>query len=183
MAQIEIEYRALLTEDAYNALAKKLDGEAKDLGEDDKDVFFFIFPDKLLKVVNNMSAKSAKIVLKLNKIGVGSDFEEIEIPISQSDVDKSVRAFKAMGFTEVQQSFQKRHNYIYKDVELALKYSDNWGYHIELELLVDNVAKKDDADKQIYAVANELGLKIMTDEELAEFTKKIDAQHRAKRAK
>jgi len=121
---IEIEYRSIFDEDTYSRLKVFLDAKAKNLGEDDKDVFFFIFPDKLLKVVDNMSKKTAKIVLKLNKIGRGNDFEEIEIPIQQEDVKKAIRVFTVLGFIELQNSFQKRQNYLYKGVELALKYSD-----------------------------------------------------------
>jgi predicted adenylyl cyclase CyaB len=182
MSNIELEYRALLTKEQYSSLLNKLNKSAKDLGEDDKNVYFFIFPDKLLKVVNNVSKNTAKIVLKLNKIGLGSDFEEIEIPIEPKNVEKSVHMFKSIGFNEVQESFQKRHNYLYKSVELAIKYSDNWGYHIELEILLDNKNKIEKANKKIFAVASELGLKILTDQELKDFTKKIDSAHREKKS-
>lgn len=180
MYNIELEYRALINEAEYRKLMAFLDANATDLGEDDKDVFFFILPDKLLKVVDNKSKKTAKLVLKLNRIGQGSDFEEIEIQIDPSEVNKSVHMFKSLGFTEIQQSFQKRHNYVFKGVELAVKYSDNWRYHVELEILLTNRKKQSEAEKQIHAVAEELGLKIMTDDELKEFTAKIDAEHQAK---
>ncbi|MCD6225989.1 hypothetical protein J7J95_02855 [bacterium] len=107
-----------------------MDQNAEDLGPDDKNILFFILPDKLLKVVDNKPKRTAKIVLKLNKIGKGSDFEETEIPIDPSQVEKVVTMFKKLGFTEVQESSQKHHNYRYKDVEIALKWSKVWGYHI-----------------------------------------------------
>ncbi len=180
MPNIELEYRALVNEAEYHKLIAFLDGNATDLGEDDKNVFFFILPGKLLKVVDNQSTNSAKIVLKLNRIGQGSDFEEIEIPIDPDQVEKSVHMFKSLGFTEVQQSFQKRHNYKFKGVELAVKYSENWQYHVELEILLSDREQQAEAEKRIHAVAAELGLKIMTDDELKELTAKIDAEHRSK---
>ena len=121
MPQIEIEYRSMINKKKNDELLNFLNANAeKDLGEDDKTTYFFILPDKLLKVVNNISKRSAKLVLKLNKIGNGSNFEEIEIPISQSDVEKSTKMFELLGFTDVQKSFQKRHNFIYSGVNLPL---------------------------------------------------------------
>ena len=131
-------------------------------------------------MTDNKSKKTAKITLKLNKIGLGSDFEEIEIPIDPTEVEKSLKIFKSLNFTEVQESFQKRHNFEYKGVELAVKYSDNWGYHVELEILITDRAQQNEAEKQIHSIAKELELKIMSDEELKDFTGKIDAAHRAK---
>jgi len=140
---IEIEHRARFDEEKYNALSKFLDVNAQDLGEDDKDVYFFLFPDKLVKTVNNTSKKTAKIVLKLTKIGKGNDFEEIEISIKPEDFEKATKIFIALETGEYMRSFQKRHNYLYKGVELALKWSETWGHHLELEVVVSDVSKKE----------------------------------------
>jgi len=138
---IEIEFRARFNADKYKELKKLLDARAKNLGEDDKDVYFFIFPDKLLKVVNNVSKKNAGIVLKLNKIGKGSAFEEIVVPIEQKYITEAVRIFTKMKLTDnSMRSFQKRQNYFYKGAELALKYSDVWGHHLELEKVITAVS-------------------------------------------
>lgn len=177
--QIEIEYRARLDEQKYNKLKNFLDSEAKDLGGDDKDVYFFICPDKLLKVVNNVSKKSAEIVLKLNKIGKGSDFEEIIIPIEQKRVDKAVKLFIELNITDnVMRSFQKRHNYAYRGAELALKYSDIWGHHLELEKVIENKNKKTEAEKLLQGIAQKLDIKIMTDKELKQFTRKAEKDYK-----
>jgi len=125
--RIEIEFRTMFDKKKYSDLYNFLNKNAEDLGEDDKDVYFFILQDKLLKVVNNISKKSATIVLKLNRIGKGSDFEEIEIPIKQKEIEKAVKLFNELNVTEnIIHSFQKRHNYIYKGVEIALKFSSEW---------------------------------------------------------
>ena len=133
--------------------------------------------DKLIKVVNNVSKRNAKVVLKLNKIGRGSDFEEIEILIDQNDVEKSVNLFTLLGLNEMQHSFQKRHNYFYKGIEFALKYSNTWGYHLELEKMVHNRKDVSLAKKQIQKVAIELGIHLMTDKELLNFTKRKDREY------
>lgn len=179
LKKIEIEFRSIFDENDFNRVKKYLDKHAENIGEDDKDVFFFIMPNKLLKVVNNLSKKNAKLVLKLNKIGKGSDFEEIEIPIKQEYINDFVRVLTTLEFTDnIMRSFQKRQNYIYKDVEVALKYSEVWGYHLELEIMIDKLEEKEEAEKKIKEVAKELGVKLMTDGELAEFTKKAEKKHK-----
>lgn len=138
-------------------------------------------PDKLLKVVDNISKNNAKIVLKLNKIGKGSDFEEIEIPIGREQINDFVKILNALGFTDnIMHSFQKRQNYVYKGVEVALKHSEVWGYHLELEIMITDIKEKEQAEKKIREVANDLNIKLMTDQELAEFTKKAEEKHKTK---
>jgi predicted adenylyl cyclase CyaB len=174
MKNIEVELRSLIDECKFIKLNRYLRNHGKYLGEDNKDTFFFLFSDKLLKVTNNFSKHSAKITLKLNKIGRGSDFKEIEIPISQDDVGKTIEAFKHLGFRDNQYSYQYRHNYIYKGIEIAVKYTQSWGFHVELELLVDEDEDKEEVKRKILAVAESIGLQIMSDKELKDFTSKID---------
>lgn len=177
-SQIEIEFRSIFGRLKYNELKRFLDKNARDLGEDNKDVSFFLLPDKIVKVVNNISKKSAKIVIKLNRLGRGSsDFEEIEIPINPSDFEKAVKLFSALPFDQIQNSYQKRHNYKYKGVELALKYTESWGYHMELEIVVDDISRKKEAEEKIKSVADKLGIRVMTEEEITEFARRIDEQY------
>ena len=177
--QIEIELRSVFDKKKHDELKDFLDKNAEDLGEDDKDVFFFLLPDKITKATHNVSKKTAKIVIKLNRIGRGtSDFEEIEIPINPSDFDKAVKLFSALPFDQIQNSYQKRHNYLLEGVEIALKWTDPWGYHMELEIVVDDKAKREDAENKIRKVAEKLGVQIMSEEELKDFTKKIDENYK-----
>jgi len=176
--RIEIEFRSVFDENKYHEIDDFLKKKAEDLGNDDKDVFFFIMPDKLLKVVNNISKGNAKIIIKLNKIGKGSAFEEIEIPIAQQNVEHAVKMFTSLNITNnIMHSFQQRHNYLYKGVELALKQSDAWGYHLELEIMVDGLDKKMEAENTLRSIARELGVHIMTDKELTEFTRNAEADY------
>ena len=177
--QIEIELRSVFDRKKHNELKEFLGKNAEDLGEDDKDVFFFLLPDKITKATHNISKKTAKIVIKLNRIGRGtSDFEEIEIPINPSDFDKAVKLFSALPFDQIQNSYQKRHNYLLDGVEIALKWTESWGYHMELEIVVDDVAKREEAENKIRKVAEKLGVQIMSEEELKDFTKKIDENYK-----
>jgi len=175
--KIEIEFRSILSKKKYDQLKKFLEQEAEDLGLDDKNVFFFILPDRLLKVTNNISGSTAKITLKLNKIGRGSDFQELEFPIAPRDVDKAVRMFKNLGFNQLQESFQKRHNYKYKGVEIALKWSKVWDYHLELEILINDLKQKQSAEEKIKALAKELDIHLMAEEELRKFVQKADQDY------
>lgn len=176
---IEIEFRARFGKGKYKSLKRFLNTHARKLGRDGKDVFFFMFPNKLLKVVNNVSRKTAKISLKLNKIGKGSDFEEIEVPINQRDFEKTAQMFLTMfGVKNSMRSFQRRHNYLYKGVEIALKWSAVWGYHMELEVVVNDKERQSLAERKIREVANKLGVKIMTDGELKKFTREAEKKYK-----
>lgn len=180
----EIEFRSRFNKSTYTRLKSFLEKNAKDLGEDDKNVYFFILPDKLLKLVNNISKKSAEIVLKLNKIGRGSDFQELTAKIPPEEINTLLRILKNLDiYSSIIESFQKRHNYLYKNVEIALKYSKEWGYHAELEIVVNNLKNKNEAEDKIKLIADELKIKLMTDEELKEFTKKAEkkAKERTKK--
>lgn len=173
--QIEVEYRCRFSKEEHDKLLSFLIENGRDLGQDDKNVYFFTLPDKILKVTDNVSKGTAKITTKLSKIGHGSSFEEIEFPISRSDVEKAVILFKLLGFKDVHDSFQGRRNFEYKGVEIAVKYSDMWGYHAELEIVIDDEEKKEEADQKISKIAGEIGVTLMTEEDLRKFiTEKED---------
>lgn len=170
-SNIEVECRALLTEDEYNALEQRLMAEAEDLGADDKKVWFYVLPDKLLKVTDNISQGSAKITLKLNRIGQGSAFPELEFPIAEIDTPKAVQMFEQLGYEAMLEPIIRRHNFNYKGVELALKYSGSWQYHMELEQIISEHSQRAAAEERIQQVAKDLGVKIMTEAELAAYDK------------
>ncbi len=174
--QIEIEHRSRFTEKKYKELLSFLKENGEYLGKDDKNVYFFTLPDKLLKVTDNISKGTAKITVKTSKIGQGSDFEEVEFFISPQDAEKAVHLFKILGFTKIHSSFQKRENFRYKEVEISVKYSDVWGYHAEFELMVNSVDKKEEADRKIKEVARGLGVDLMSEEELQDFISKKEKQ-------
>jgi len=170
---IEVELRALIDEKQFIELNCFLAKNGKYLGEDHKDSHFFILPDKLLKVTDNISKNNAKISLKLQKIGLGSDFEEIDVNFSREDADKIIKIFKLLGFNNYMYSYQNRHNYLYKNVEFAIKYTESWGFHCEMEIMVKSKKEVPRALKEMGVVAKELGLKIMSDDELKKFITKI----------
>ncbi len=173
---IEIEFRARFDKQKYKELGYFLDVHAENLGEDDRDAYFFLLPDKMLKVAHDVMRREARIVVKLNKIGQGSNFEEIELPIAEEHFERAAELLRGLGFNAMR-SYQRRHNYRYGGVELALKYSDNWGYHLELEIVITNPKQKIAAERKIRGVAAELGVRLMTEKELKEFTKAAESRH------
>jgi adenylate cyclase class IV len=176
---LEIEKRGFLTEEKYNWLLDYLGENGENLGADDKEVVYYIYPDKLLKVVNNISKRSAKISLKMSKIGEGSAFPETEVFFEQEDFDKIKYIFDTIAKPEkIMDGIQKRKNFKYKDCEIAIKWSEAWGSHFEIEKMVSGHGEVGSAEKELHGIADELGIKILTDEELREFTKKAEKNER-----
>lgn len=171
---IEIEFRSRFSKEKYDQLMEFLLKNTKDLGVDDKRVWFYCLPDKLLKVTHNISAKSGKITLKLTKIGKGTDFEEIEYFIEENSVEPAIKLFNQLGYKYLLEPEILRHNFEYKGVEIALKYSQTWGYHLELEVHIEDLKDKTKAEKKIFEIAEELQISLMSEEELWEFTQKIE---------
>lgn len=177
MKNIEVEFRSQIDKKKYQTILGFLSKHGKDLGADNKRVWFFVTPDKLLKVTNNISKQTAKITLKLARIGHGSSFEEIEFPIAEKDVEKAVRLFEELGHKYLVEPTILRRDFLYKGVEIAIKYSKTWGYHLELEIMIGSKSEERSAEMRIRAVAKELGIKVMNDEELQALTGKIEATY------
>lgn len=177
MKNIEVEFFAQFNKEKYHRLFSFLRKNAKNLNKDDKNNWFFLFPNKNLKVVKEISKKTAKIVLKMNKIGLANSGEEIEIKIDQKDAEKMVKIFKELGCNKIIHTFTKRHNFKYKGVEIALKYSEDWGYHLELEIMIKDKSKQPQAEAKIQKIANELGVNLLTSDQLKQIVIEIEGKY------
>lgn len=174
---LEIEFRARFDKEKYDALKAFLDERAENLGKDNKDCYYYIFPDKLLKLVNNLSRKTAKLSLKLNRIGDGAAFPEMEFHFPSEEFDNARRLLDGLNLpVKVIHGPQERVNYRYKNCEIALKYSDAWGYHMEIEQVVSSESEQAVAEAQIRQIAEELGVQLMSEEELKEFTRQAESR-------
>jgi adenylate cyclase class IV len=175
---LEIEFRARFDETMYEAVRSRLQSQGDDLGVDDKHIYFYVLPDKLLKVTENISDRSAKIVVKGSRIGQGSAFPEVELPIACADVPTAVRLLDLLGYEQYRHdAFNRRHNYRYQGVDVALKWSEAWGYHAEFEIVLDDDAadaERAQAEARIRSVADELGVELMSEAELSEFTRQFE---------
>jgi adenylate cyclase class IV len=179
----EIEQRAVLNKDSYEVLRKALEARATNLGSDDKKVSYYIFSDKLLKIVHNVSKQSAKISLKLNTLGNGSLFEELEVSFDEDSLEKMKRICSAVSNPlQIIDGTQKRTNFAYEGVEIALKWSEDWGYHVEFEILIQDLTKKEAADLQIEKIAKEFSITLMTEKEVADFSANVRAKNKFKKA-
>ncbi|WP_101258882.1 hypothetical protein [Streptomyces barkulensis] len=182
----EIEMRARFDRNTHDRLVERLQRDGEDLGRDDKHIHFYVLPDKLLKVTDNTAAGTAKISLKAGRIGQGAAFPETEIAIAREDVPAAVRVFNALGLEErMHQAFNRRHNFRFRGVEIAVKWSEAWGHHAEFEVLLDDAAgeaAQEEATARIRAVAAELGVDLMSERELAEFTAAFEAAEQERKA-
>ncbi len=174
---IEVEIRGIFSEDQYKKLIGYLDANSTVLGPDDRETIFFIIPDKTLKVAKALDKGTAKIALKIGNIKSGEQ-EEIEMSISPDDFNKGAKIFELLGFTEIQHTFQKRRNYLYKDAEIAVKYSEEWSYHWEMDTVVDSKDQISSTREKLLQIAKDLGLTAMTDEEIRKLCDEIDERKR-----
>ncbi|PNE36602.1 hypothetical protein MOV08_22315 [Streptomyces yunnanensis] len=182
---IEIEMRARFGKETRDQLVDRLRTDGKDLGPDDKHIYFYVLPDQLLKVTDNTAAGTAKITLKGSKIGQGAAFAETEFAIAPADVGAAVKLFNALGFEgAMHEASNLRHNFRFEGVEIAVKWSEAWGYHAEFEVLLDDDAPdaaRAEAAAKITDVADELGVTLMTEQELAEFTAAFEAAEKERK--
>jgi adenylate cyclase class IV len=183
---VEIEMRARFDELTHDRLLSRLRRDAEDLGRDDKHIHFYVLPGKLLKVTDNTSKGSAKVTLKTGRIGQGAAFPETEFAIAREDVALAVRLFNALGLeAEMHRAYNERHNFRLGGVEIAVKWSEAWGHHAEFEVLLEdaaNASTQDEAEALIRATAEELGVTLMSESELHEFTQEFEAATRAEKA-
>jgi len=173
----EIEFRAKFNLGKYRVVKKYLDHHAKKLGEDDKDCYYYIFSDKLLKLVNNVSKKTAKFSLKLNRLGNGASFPEIEFYFPQNQFETARRLVDNLNLpVKIMHGLQKRLNYSYRGCEVALKHSSDWGYHLEIEKMIKSKNDQKKSEERIRQVAAELNVKLMSEEELKKFIRKVESK-------
>ncbi|MEU6973521.1 hypothetical protein AB0A71_38540 [Kitasatospora aureofaciens] len=184
---VEIEMRARFDKETHSRLMDRLRKDGEDLGDDAKHIYFYVLPEQLLKVTDNTAAGTAKITLKGSKIGHGAAFPETEFAIAREDVPAAVKVFNALGFEPaMHEAFNFRHNFRFQGVEIALKWSEAWGYHAEFEVLLDDSASDADRDKasaQIVDVAFELGVTLMSEQELADFAAAFETAEQERKAR
>ncbi|WP_130799981.1 hypothetical protein [Streptomyces otsuchiensis] len=184
---VEIEMRARFDEAQHEELITRLEEIGEDLGHDNKTIIFYVLDAGLLKVTDNLTAGSAKITWKSGRIGDGPAFPEQEIPIAREDIGRAVEILDAIGFAERRhEAFTRRRNFRFRGVEIAVKWSQAWGYHAEFELLLPDdaasPAARSDAAAQIGTVASSLGIRLMSEAELAAFTRAFEEAERDRRA-
>jgi len=175
----EYEERAFLTEEAFCRVKKELNKVADSREVDNKTSYFFVLPGKNLSLA--LSNKKAVIKYKSGEVGVGNGFEEYEIPVLKENFSELVEFFKHLLATNPQFSEQFRINYkLSGNIEVALKYTETWGFHLEIEKVYFKNNKIEAAKEEINKLASSLKINLLTEEEIIDFRRGIDSggEHR-----
>ena len=174
---IEVEVRGLLNEGKYNFLIDYLDKNGTDKEIDDRKTTFFIMSEKTLKISEKKSKGIAKISLKVGDIVKDLSQKEFEITIEPKDFDIAEKIFYNLGFTQIQHTEQKRINYNYKNCEFAVKWSVDWGYHFEIEQMVELESEVEQSNQKLLSLAKELDLTLMSEAEFGKRCAEIDEKY------
>lgn len=177
MNNIEVEVRGLLTELDYNNLINFLDINGSNKSVDNRKTVFFILEGKTLKVSNQISKGKAKIALKVGDIVKDTSQKEFELNIQPEQYELAIDLLKNLGFNKLQYTEQKRINYNFKDVEIAVKWSEDWGFHFEIDKVISE--NENDAETKTYleSISTELGLNLMSEEEFGRKCEEIDKKY------
>lgn len=164
---IEVEKLAILPDEAaFQLFVKNLVHRgAEDIGQNDTGNIFYLGDGYQLKVAKLFSKKKAKFALKLREFGDISS-EEVEVHFSLDDAEAAERMMDVLLADKKKvPTEQTRHDYLLDGIEIATKYSDDWGYHIEFEQMVDNESDISRALEAIDRLAASLDIQTMTKEQ------------------
>lgn len=170
----EYEERAFLTDESFLRIKQILDEKSARKTIDNKQSFFFVLPDVNVSIAS--SAKETKVKYKGGQLGKGNGFEEIEYTIDHHSLESATTLFTRLLKIKPQASFQFRINYVIDDLEVALKYTQMWGFHIEVECVytasstIEQQQRQQECYTKLKGFADNLGFRYITDEEMAIFT-------------
>lgn len=165
--QYEYEERAFLTEEQFLFVKEKLDTIATNKEVDNKMSYFFVLPDVNLSIAS--STHKSVIKYKGGQLGLGNGFEELEVPIPLESLQDSIQLFSTLLKVKPQFSEQFRINYdLSNNIEVALKYTQTWGFHLEIEKTYEHTANLDDekqkAKRELDEIATQLKISFIDDE-------------------
>ncbi len=66
-----------------------------------------------------------------------------------------------------------------RGVEIALKWSEDWGYHAEFEIMISDLSEKNAADARIKEVAEVFSVSLKTEEEVGTFSADVRAKKKS----
>jgi|GEM_PF-784045 len=171
----EYEERAFLSEEQFLKIKEKLDEICVQKEIDNKHSFFFVLPDVNISIAS--SHKETKVKYKGGQLGKGNGFEEIEYNIERDSLPEAIKLFTKLLGLPPQESFQFRINYsLDDDIEIALKYTEMWGFHLEAERVyvasseAEKALKQAESKDKLDHLASTLGFSYITDQEMVVFT-------------
>lgn len=166
---VEVELRGLLDKADYSRVLQYLGSRATNKRQDDKIAWYYVFNGGIFKLVDEISRNRAKLSLKIGDESSGRGMEEVEFFLDRNGLESCSVMLDRLGFTVKSTVNQRRINFSYKGVELAIKHTPDWGYHFEAEVVVDKPDQVLAARERIKAVCEELNMRPMSTEELRSF--------------
>ena len=175
---IEVEKRGLITKQQYEGLRSIIVScGGVELGENHTRTDFYLAEDAQAKVQHAVSKEFAKIAWKSGGNNGTSARQEIEVRIEPQDLAAARTLLdKLMTNARHFSTSQQRHDFRLDNVHIAVKHSEDWGYHIELEVMIDDRSELPAAEASINRVAELLGVKLLTEQEEKEFVEKKIAE-------
>jgi len=173
---IEVEVRGLLSKEKWLSLTSYLKQYSEKYEDDNKLSYFFVISNGILKVNDEITKKTAKIVYKYGDESKNI-LDEYEITINKKDVSKAVDMFVNLGYKDVNRVQQKRINFQYKDTIFSLKDTPDFGPHFEIEKKAKN---KSDAIKkraELKQICKDLGVVPMTPKQIRDLIIKVNSDH------
>jgi predicted adenylyl cyclase CyaB len=126
---IEVEIRSFISKEQFDALLGFFKKNARFIGEDFQETYYFDAKEDLRVQRNNFFSK---ICLKKGKIHDEAR-EEVEIKFNRDDFENLINIFLALGFKIQIKWFRKRYEFEWDDIKVCLDYTKGYGYIIELE--------------------------------------------------
>lgn len=166
-------------ETTFQQSLTKLKAEADRYEEDHRATTFFMMKDATLKVAHLQSKGKAKIAFKAGDIVHAKAQREIELSLAPDDVANAVAMFEGLGFHDIQQTSQTRYNLWFDEIEVAMKWSKDWGYHFEAELIGQTESDIASNLQRLHIFCENHDLKIVASDEFEAFRQQIDAKHKA----
>lgn len=171
---IEVELRGLLTEEKYILLSEYLKLNSDKFNEDNKTAYFLKYNSGILKVVDEKSKDNYKISFKTGNEFSSNGLHEIDIVLPDKKSFKtSIEVLDLLGYPLEATVEQERINYVFKGVEISLKFTESWSYHFEVEKIVSDRTEVYQAKKQLEAVCQELDIVPMNEKELVDFIENL----------
>jgi Adenylate cyclase, class 2 (thermophilic) len=173
----EVEKRGFLDEHDHDALLRRFKADGISIEEDHRETIFFVIPDATLKITRSLSLGTSKIAYKTGDIARSVAQKEYETSIAFTDFDNAVQTFKHLGFENVQETQQKRFNIQLGSSTLSLKWSIDWGYHFEIDTVVENEEEIASAEAKLLEECAQLSLIPLTASEFSEFCESVQEKY------
>jgi predicted adenylyl cyclase CyaB len=138
MENIEVEIKAIISEEKYKELIEYFKKEGEFIKEDDQTTYYFDCEEDLRIQKNN---SGCKMVLKGGKVH-DETREELEIEFDKEHFEKLDTLFKSLGYSTEIKWFRKRHSFKWEDIKVDVDFTKGYGYILELEKMSDEENKE-----------------------------------------